>query len=198
MISALQHYSYCPRQCALIHVEQVYEENLYTLRGNRVHEKVHQPHRDLLAGVRVERALPIRSTTLGLTGIADVVEFLNDGTPYPVEFKAGARKEQEADDIQLCAQAICLEEMLGVHVPEGSIFYDRTKRRRIVTLDERLRTLVTETTSAVRALFGQPKLPRPVADSRCPNCSLIDVCLPYAIVDWSTRATDVFAVESEQ
>lgn len=195
MISALQHYRYCPRQCALIHVEQTYEENVHTLRGNRVHEKVHQPERELLAGVRIERALPLRSAALGLTGVADVVEFLADGTPYPVEYKAGARKEQAADDIQLCAQAMCLEEMLDRSVPEGSIYYDRSRRRRIVTLDEPLRILVTQTAAAVRELFQRSKLPEPVADERCRACSLIETCMPYEIHEWASRALDPFSVE---
>lgn len=102
-ISALQHYLYCPRQCTLIHVEQTYDENLYTLRGNRVHERAHEPEREMVAGIRLERALPLYSETLGFVGVADVVEFLADGTPYPVEYKAGARKKRDADDVQLCA-----------------------------------------------------------------------------------------------
>ncbi len=117
LISALQHYAYCPRQCALIHIEQTFEENLYTLRGHRVHEKVNTPEYELIEGVRVDRALPLWSHQLGLTGIADVVEFLNDSTPYPVEYKSGSRKPRDADDIQLCAQALCLEEMFQRPVP---------------------------------------------------------------------------------
>lgn len=193
-ISALQHYRYCPRQCALIHVEQTYHENLFTLRGNRVHEKVHQPDREMMAGVRLERALPLFSDALGLVGEADVVEFLSDGTPYPVEYKSGARKEREADDVQLCAQAMCLEEMFDRHVSEGSIYYDRSRRRRVVELDEALRELVQETVQAVRGLYQLSKLPDPVADERCRACSLIDACMPYEINEWNSRSSDPFTV----
>lgn len=182
-ISALQHFLYCPRQCALIHVEQTFDENLYTLRGNRVHEQAHEPERETVAGVRLERALPLFSETLGLTGKADVVEFLADGTPYPVEYKAGARKTREADDVQLCAQAMCLEEMLGVGIPEGSLYYDRSRRRRVVAFTESLRQTVRETVQAVRALCERDALPEPVADERCRACSLLDACMPHELRD---------------
>ena len=183
-ISALQHLLYCPRQCALIHIEGTFDENLYTLRGQRTHERVDTPGHDMIVGVRLERALPLFSRTLGLSGRADAVEFLADGTPHPVEYKTGPRKLKEADDVQLCAQGLCLEEMLGVTVPEGSLYYERTRRRRAVVFSETLRDLVRTTTRAVRDLFSQPVLPAPVADSRCPNCPLIDACLPYAIADY--------------
>lgn len=189
-ISALQHYIYCPRQCALIHLEQTYDENLYTLRGNRVHERVDEPEYELVAGVRVERALPLYSEALGLTGRADVVEFLADGTPYPVEYKAGARKLKEADDVQLCAQAMCLEDMLDCEVGEGSLYYNRTRRRRIVSFDEKLRDTVSATAEAIRQLYHQATLPEPVADERCPNCSLIDACMPYTLRDYASHNHD--------
>lgn len=195
-ISALQHYLYCPRQCALIHIEGTFDENLYTLRGQRTHERVDTPGHEMIVGVRLERALPLFSQTLGLTGRADAVEFLEGGTPHPVEYKTGPRKLKEADDVQLCAQGMCLEEMLGVAVPEGSLYYERTRRRRAVTFDEPLRDLVRTTTQAVRDLFSQPVLPAPVADSRCPNCSLIDACLPYALAGYSP-APALFEVDDE-
>src|SRR5438552_3319316 len=112
MISALEHYSYCPRQCALIHQEQTFSENLYTLRGRAVHEQVDEPEAVVEKGVRVERALPLWSNRLGLVGKADVVEFRGE-TPYPVEYKHGPPREKEHDELQLCAQALCLEEMTG-------------------------------------------------------------------------------------
>lgn len=183
-LSALQHLLYCPRQCALIHLEGTFDDNLYTLRGQRTHERVDTPGHELIVGVRVERALPLYSYALGLSGRADVVEFLTDGTPHPVEYKTGPRKIREADDVQLCAQGMCLEEMLGVTVPEGSLYYERTRRRRGVTFDEPLRDLVRSTAQAVRDLYAQKTLPAPVADSRCPNCSLLDACLPYALADY--------------
>ncbi len=197
LISALQHYLYCPRQCALIHVEGTYDENLYTLRGNRAHERVDTPEHEFIAGVRVERALPLFSDRLGLVGKADVVEFLADGTPYPVEYKVGARKLREADDVQLCAQALCLEEMLEVTVPEGSLYYARTRRRRVVAFDEALRERVVTTTEAVRGLFHQDVLPPPVADDRCPKCSLIDACMPFALKNYDAGArAALFEVEA--
>lgn len=192
-LSALQHLLYCPRQCALIHIEGTFDENLYTLRGGRTHERVDTPGHELIVGVRVERALPLYSHILGLSGRADVVEFLADGTPHPVEYKTGPRRVREADDVQLCAQGMCLEEMLGVTVPEGSLYFERTRRRRAVVFDEPLRDLVRRATAAVRDLFTQKALPAPVADSRCPNCSLLDACLPYAIADYEPPP-DLFEV----
>lgn len=197
MISALQHYAYCPRQCALIHVEQTFEENLYTLRGQRVHEKVNTPGHELIEGIRVERALPLWSHQLGLTGIADVVEFLADGTPYPIEYKSGPRKPRDADDIQLCAQAMCLEEMFQCSVPTGAIFYHASKRRRAVTFDQELRSLIVEITQAVRQLLTDDKIPPPVVDQRCGDCSLLDSCMPLAIKDftYSAQSNNPFFIE---
>lgn len=193
-ISALQHYRYCPRQCALIHIEGSYDENLYTLRGNRVHERVHVGGSDAEAGVRLERALPLVSEALGLAGQADVVEF-REGLPYPVEYKAGARKPRDADDVQLCAQGMCLEEMFGVTIPEGSLYYDRSRRRRVVAFTEELRETVRETVRAVRALYMRDTLPEPAADERCRACSLLDACLPFAVRDGP--ALNPFEVENE-
>ncbi|MGD1908540.1 MAG: CRISPR-associated protein Cas4 [Leptolyngbyaceae cyanobacterium] len=188
MISALQHMAFCPRQCALIHIEQVWAENLYTLRGQRVHEKVDTPEHELIEGIRVERAMPLWSHTLGLTGIADVVEFLADGTPYPVEYKAGSKKARDADDIQLCAQALCLEEMLNCAISRGAIFHHRSRRRREVTFDQGLRSQVLNTITQLRALLAQTELPPPVADARCRDCSLLDACMPHALKDFAQAA----------
>ncbi len=192
-ISALQHYIYCPRQCALIHIEQTYDENLYTLRGSRVHERVDSLEHEWIAGVRIERALPLYSSKLGLTGRADVVEFSDEGTPHPVEYKAGTRGRKEADDVQLCAQGMCLEEMFDVTVGEGSLYYDRSRRRRVVTFDAALREQVARTTEAARQLFHDDKLPAPVADSRCSKCSLFDACMPFALSDFELQ--DLFKVK---
>lgn len=191
-LSALQHYIYCPRQCALIHLEQTFDENLYTLRGQRAHERADEPTSELIDGVRVERALPLYSHTHGLTGKADVVEF-RDGAPYPVEYKVGSRKAKDADDVQLCAQALCLEEMFACEIPEGSLFYDRSKRRRVVTFDANLRQLVLDTADAIRELYAAARLPTPVADARCDKCSLLDACMPFAIRDY--QAQDVFSLD---
>lgn len=192
MISALAQYCYCPRRCALMHQEQTFDDNIYTLRGTRLHEKAHESSSEVVDGVRRERALPLYCESLGLYGVADVVEFLPDGTPYPVEYKAGARKKRNADDVQLCAQALCLEEMLGVSVPEGSVYYDRSKRRRVVVFDEALRQSVAEVTAAVRDLLSQSAPPAPPTDARCPPCSLLDACMPYALKNWQQQ--DVFSI----
>jgi CRISPR-associated exonuclease Cas4 len=190
-ISALQHYLYCPRQCALIHIEQTFDENIYTLRGQRVHEKVDEGNNETLEGVRVERSLPLFSERLGLTGKSDVVEF-HDGKPYPVEYKSGKRKNKEADDLQLCAQAMCLEDMFNIEILEGSLYYDRSRHRRIVEFDEELRALVIQTVADIQNLFEASKLPKPVADKRCDNCSLIESCMPFALKEF--RTSNLFEV----
>ena len=180
-ISALQHYSYCPRQCALIHMEQVFEENLYTLRGRAVHTQVDTPEWEMVEGVRVERALPLYSRRLGLVGKADVVEFLRDGTPYPVEYKHGPRRPREHDDLQLAAQALCLEEMTGRAVPRGAIFHHGSRRRREVRIDAGLREAGEHTTVLIPDMLASGRLPPPAADDRCQHCSLLDACQPWAV-----------------
>lgn len=180
-ISALQHYSYCPRQCALIHVEQAWSENLYTERGKAVHAQVDTPESRQEDGGRVERALPLYSRRLGLSGRADVVEFRPDGTPYPVEYKHGPRRPREHDDLQLAAQALCLEEMTGRDVPAGAIFHHGSRRRREVPITPALREEVARVTAAVRALIAAGELPAPANDERCRHCSLLDICQPAAV-----------------
>jgi CRISPR-associated exonuclease Cas4 len=183
-LSALQHWCYCPRQCALIHVEQVFSDNLFTLRGQAVHKQVDQPGVETRAGLRVERALPVWSDRFGLIGKADVVEFEPDGTPFPVEYKVGNRAKAArvaaCDDLQLAAQALCLEEMTGRPVPAGALFYARSKRRRVVAIDAALRRRVEEAIAAVRALLDAAVLPAPTFDERCEKCSLADICQPAA------------------
>lgn len=187
MISALQHYSYCPRQCALIHVEQVFDENLYTLRGQRMHERADVPEPELEDGLRVERALPLFSERLGLIGKADVVEFSSGGTPYPVEYKSGPPRGWEHDELQLCAQALCLEEMFEAEVPEGAIFHHATRSRRSVSFGVDLRARTEETVARVRELLVRSEVPPPVADARCKNCSLIDACMPFDLAGAGER-----------
>lgn len=181
-ISALQHWCYCPRQCALIHVEQVFADNLHTLRGQAVHRQVDQPGVETRAGLRVERALPVWSDRLGLIGKADVVEFEPDGTAHPVEYKVGNRAKAAwiaaCDDVQLAAQALCLEEMTGKPVPAGALFYAKSKRRREVSIDGALRGRVEEATAAVRAMIDAGAVPPPTNDARCAKCSLADLCQP--------------------
>lgn len=188
-ISALQHWAYCPRQCALIHLEQVFDDNLYTLRGNALHRQVDRPGSEQVEGRRVERALPLWSDALGLIGKADVVEFLPDGTPYPVEYKRGPRHKSAdiaaCDDIQLAAQAMCLESMTGRHVNEGALYYAGSKRRRLVQIGKGLRSEVRLVVEAVREMLSLQRLPPPligeVASRRCPRCSLNERCQPAAV-----------------
>lgn len=194
MISALEHYSYCPRQCALIHVEQVFDENLYTLRGRRVHERADNPESRLEENVRVERGLPLFSERLGLVGKGDVVEFHPNGMPYPVEYKSGGRRQQLHDDLQLCAQAMCLEEMLERGVPRGAIYHYASRRRREVVFDDELRSTTEETVRKVRELLVTATVPPPVADARCPKCSLFDACMPFTLAGMSDKPDSLAAL----
>jgi len=178
-ISALEHYSYCPRQCALIHVEQTFEENLFTVRGRLLHERVDAGKDTVSGDIRVARGVPLWSERLGLVGKADVVEFRSDG-PYPIEYKSGRRLGPHAD-FQLCAQALCLEEMLGVHVPRGALYYQTARRRHEVIFDQPLRRQTEEMVSAVHEMLREQRVPSAPNDARCPNCSLIDACLPAGV-----------------
>lgn len=137
-ISALQHWLFCPRQCALIHVERVWAENRLTAEGRILHERADDGRPESRDGIRILRATQIASEVHGLHGFADVVEMHGD-VPYPVEYKRGRPKAQRADEVQLCAQAVCLEEMTGQPIPQGVLFYGKTRRRKIVPLDDDLR-----------------------------------------------------------
>jgi len=181
MVSALEHYSYCARQCALIHREQTFDENLYTLRGRASHERVDRESTAVEDGLRAERALPIWSLRLGLVGKADLVQFHGE-TPYPVEYKYGPHSGGRHADLQLCGQAMCLEEMTGQAVPKGAVFIVSKRRRREVAFTPQLRRRVETATEAIRRLLKAEGLPAPVADARCKRCSLRDSCLPEAIV----------------
>jgi CRISPR-associated exonuclease Cas4 len=187
LISALEHWSYCPRQCGLIHVEQVYDENVVTLRVSRAHQRVDEALSTVENGKRVERALPVWSDALGLYGIADVVEFHADGAVFPIEYKHGPRKANRHDDLQLCAQALCLEEMLGVPVPRGAVYSIQSKRRRDVAFSAKLREETRRAVEDVRAMLKSGVLPPPVSDARCPPCSLVDACVPATLVAASLR-----------
>ncbi len=183
LLSALEHYSYCPRQCALIHVERVYDENVFTLRGKHAHERADEALATRENGVRRERALPLWSDTWGLQGRGDVVEFHADGSVIPIEYKHGARRERKHDDVQLCAQALCLEEMLGAPVLQGAIYSLQTRRRRDVDLNELLRRETQDIIAQVRAMQrSSGPLPPAVNDKRCPRCSLLDACVPATVV----------------
>lgn len=178
-ISALNQYSYCPRRCYLIHAEGEFANNVHTLRGSHEHERVDNARHEVSAGVRVEYSLPVWSRKLGLSGKCDVVEFHPDGSVYPVEYKHGKRKRWINDDLQLAAQAMCLEETLARPVPKGAIFHQQSRRRREVEIDMVLRQAVEIASRHVHALLSDKTLPPPVDDSRrCPECSLRTICQP--------------------
>lgn len=184
-ISALQHAVYCLRQAALIHLEQMWAENRFTAEGHVLHLATHAPGTRRRRGVRRVTALPLSSHRLGIAGLADVVEFHVEAggeTPYPIEYKRGKTKLHRADEVQLCAQALCLEEMTGKTVPEGALFYVKTKRRFVVSFDAELRTLTKETIVRLRQVFVSGRTPAAIYRSdRCPACSLIELCRPKAV-----------------
>lgn len=163
----------------------MFEENLFTQRGQALHKRVDAPGFELRDGLRIERALPLFCDRLGLLGKADVVEFLPDGTPYPVEYKHGSRHKRAdiatCDDLQLAAQALCLEEMFGRPVPEGALYYASSRRRRIVAVDADLRAKMVATVAAVRQMLQSGEMPPPLNDDHCRACSLRDLCQPEAL-----------------
>lgn len=178
-ISALQHFLYCPRQCALIHVERVWMDNRLTAEGRILHGRVEDAVTDRRLGVRTERSVPVRSLRLGLSGVVDVVEIHQDGRVFPVEYKRGRPKRHRADEVQLCAQAVCLEEMLEQRIPEGALFYGRSRRRTSVVFDTELRNLTALTAREVRGLMDNGATPSPVYERRkCDSCSLKAACKP--------------------
>jgi len=187
-LSALQHWAYCPRQCGLIHLEQAFADNVHTARGQAVHHLVDTPGYEIKSGVRVERALPLWSDQHQLIGKADLVEFHPDGRVYPVEFKHGAKRQKVWDDLQLAAQAMCLQEMLGRPVMQGAIFHASSHRRREVSITPALRELVIQTAEAIRQMLAAGRLPPPVNDARCKECSLQEICQPQALGSWARQA----------
>lgn len=180
-LSALQHLLFCPRQCALIHVERLWVENRYTAEGRVLHERVDRGGERPGKGVRVVYALDLKSLRLGLIGKADTVEFHADGSrwvPYPVEYKRGAPKKGNHDRVQLCAQALCLEEMYDVSIGEGALFYGKTRRREVVPFGEALRAETESAAHDLHELFASGVTPGPVYMKGCETCSFIDLCLP--------------------
>lgn len=181
-LSALQHWLYCPRQCALIHLEQVWAENKFTAEGNILHKNAHDGPDETRRHIRITRSLPVRSHTLGLSGQCDIVEFHTDGTILPVEYKRGKPKSHRADEVQLCAQGMCLEEMLRVTIPGGCLYYGKNRRRTPITFDTELRSLVTQTSLALHAMIDSRETPpAEYAPKRCDACSLIELCQPHAL-----------------
>lgn len=184
-LSSLQHYVYCPRQCALIHLEQQWVENIFTAEGRNMHEKVHSSTTETRGERKIVTGLQIGSESLGVFGQADVVEFHRQcrrWQPYPVEYKRGRPKNPQGDKIQLCAQAMCLEEMLGVDIAEGALFYGKTRRRLVVSMDTALREQTRETIKSVQDLLSKGVIPSYPSEALikvlCPCCSLVNVCLP--------------------
>jgi CRISPR-associated exonuclease Cas4 len=186
-LSALQHILFCERQCALIHVEQLWVENKFTAEGRILHERVDRGDQAGRGKVRIEYSLPLKSSELGLTGKADVVEFhLSENTengwiPFPVEYKRGKPKKDWSDKVQLCAQAVCLEEMLNKKVEQGALFYGKTRRRQNVTFDDSLRALTFETAEKLHELFASGTTPLPHYEKKCDTCSFYNLCLPKTI-----------------
>lgn len=182
MLSALNHYIYCPRRCALIHIEQIWTENLFTAEGRIMHDKADSNKFESRGNIRIDYSVPLRSLRLGLIGKADVVEFhrQDDGKwiPFPVEYKRGKPKMDDCDRVQLCAQAICLEEMLNVEVGEGALFYGQTRRREDVVFDEKLRSETEEAAGKAHELIESGVTPRAEYSKKCKQCSLLNLCMP--------------------
>jgi CRISPR-associated exonuclease Cas4 len=181
-LSAIQHVMFCERQCALIHVEQIWDENLFTAEGRIMHERVDERGQESRGGVRIERGLPLRSFKLGLIGKADVVEFhrTESGTwqPFPIEYKRGKPKPDDCDKVQLCAQAMCLEEMLGMEVPCGALYYGKTRHRQNLTFDQALREETVKAAARARDVIREGVTPKAVYTKKCKSCSLLDRCMP--------------------
>jgi|SRR6185312_2627171 len=175
-LSGLQHLAFCPRQWALIHLEQQWKENRLTAEGRLLHENADVSGQSRRREVRTVRGMWLESRRLGLTGRADVVEFRPE--PYPVEYKRGKRKPTDCDAVQLCAQAICLEEMLGMEVPRGAFFYGEPRRRLEIEFTPELRHRTEELSRTMHLLYDERRTPAAQPGSHCRNCSLVDVCLP--------------------
>jgi CRISPR-associated exonuclease Cas4 len=195
-ISALQHFAFCPRQWALIHLEGMWEENVLTIEGKHLHERVDASPSEMHGALRVARGLRIHAKTLGIYGRADVVEFERADSAgdsisttrlprlngrwrvRPVEYKHGKPKLDACDEVQLCAQALCLEEMLDLRIEEGAIFYGKPRRRKTIALDEVLRCTTLDSIKEMRALWLRCETPRGTYTAKCDNCSLLGLCQP--------------------
>lgn len=183
-ISALQHVAYCPRQFALIHVEQAWEENYFTAQGKVLHERVDAAEPEQRGNVRFERAVSVYSQTLGLSGKLDLLEIVGkvDRKFFLVEYKRGKPKVEDWDRIQLCAQAMCIEEMRGVKITEGAMWYWQERKRERVQIDSTLREVTLAAIAQAREILASGKTPMPtLVKSRCKACSLIEICVPDAL-----------------
>ncbi len=193
-LSGLQHLLFCERQCALIHVEQSWAENRLTAEGRIMHERVHEEGMESRGDIRTEYGMPLRSLRLGIIGKADVVEFhrstgKNGGkvwVPFPVEYKRGKPKKDNSDKVQLCAQAICLEEMLDLAIPAGALFYGKTRRRLDVIFDDALKLKTENAAMRFHELMNAGRTPKPVYSKKCDRCSMYDLCLPKTFKNGSS------------
>ncbi len=204
-LSGLQHLAFCERQAALIHVEQIWRDNSLTLEGTWLHDRVDEtaPRRECRGDLVIVRGLALRSARLGVSGRADVVEFHKAGPsedtgvrlenldglwrPFPVEYKRGKPKPGNADQVQLCAQAMCLEEMLDLSLHEGALFYGRTQRRTPVTFDAELRAATEKVAERLHELFRSGTTPRAEREPKCTSCSLEPLCMPRAMTRRSSK-----------
>jgi CRISPR-associated exonuclease Cas4 len=192
-LSGLQHLAYCPRQFALIHLEQAWADNLFTAEGNVLHSRTDEAGAETRGDIHIARSLRLQSLALGLAGIADVVEFhrvAEDAPglelprlrgrwrPYPVEYKRGRPKTSDCDEIQVCAQALCLEEMLDLEIAEGALFYGKTRRRKTVRFDAKLRRRTEELAAEMHRLWRAGLTPPAIYGPKCEQCSLLDLCMP--------------------
>jgi CRISPR-associated exonuclease Cas4 len=198
-LSAISQYSYCPRRFYLIYLETEFEDNTFTLQGSQLHDKVDRSDEsNSMPGVRIERALRLRSTEYNLYGKADIVEFREDGSIFPIEYKRGKKRHQTPDDRQLCAQALCLEEMFDKPIESGAIFYGQSRRRRDVHFDARLRDETISTIHSIADLIRNQGIPPPANDSRCRHCSIKNICQPSALLKADGFSmNDIFLLDKE-
>jgi CRISPR-associated exonuclease Cas4 len=199
-LSALEHFDYCPRQAGLILLEDGFADDAATIRGTLLHHRVHEPGNEARPGLRTLRALPVWHEALGLTGVCDVVEIHDNGKIIPVEHKSGGYQPGGPADVQVAAQAMCLEEMFKVHIAEAVIFSGSDRRRHGVAVGAALRERVTASAAQVRAIMNQERLPPPISGSRCRRCSMNHVCLPKVMAGqtaYAKAAAGLFAIASE-
>lgn len=181
LLSGLQHIRFCPRQCALIHIEQLWTENFFTASGRVQHEKVHSGITESRRIVRTERNLSIASKELGLVGQTDAVEFYSDGRIIPVEYKYGEPKQNSCDEVQLCAQVICLEEMLGCSISEGALYYFKIKRRIRIPITDELRKETKNLSEQFHSLVNAGNTPHAEYTRKCESCSFVESCFPDSV-----------------
>ena len=207
-LSALQHLLFCERQCALIHIERQWKDNHLTIEGSYLHNNVDEnaPRREVRGDMALFRGLSLQSLRLGLVGRADMIEMHRDDSqqnaknpnsinisglpgkwiPFPVEYKRGKPKHDKSDMVQLCAQALCLEEMLKLRITKGALFYGRTQKRLQVDFDTKLRELTVSTASRLHELINNKKTPRAQKAQKCNNCSMIELCMPEVMTNKSS------------